>query len=94
MGLGPSRYEMEGPLARSAPPRPVACAVTDAWLPPFLLIRVRDGERARTTLREHGIAVRRGDTFPGLDRNWTRMAVAPPEQHDRLLAALAAGTGR
>ena len=35
---------------------------------PFLLLRVRDGERVRAGLRDRGIAVRRGDTFPGPDR--------------------------
>ena len=54
----------------------------------FVLARVGDGVHAR--LREAGIAVRRADTFPGLDGRWVRIAVRPPDTTDRLLAALAA----
>ncbi|GAA3537978.1 Rv2231c family pyridoxal phosphate-dependent protein CobC [Nocardioides daeguensis] len=54
----------------------------------FVLARVGDGVHAR--LRERGIAVRRADTFPGLDGSWVRVAVRPPETTDQLLAALAA----
>jgi cobyrinic acid a,c-diamide synthase len=53
---------------------------------PFVLARLRDGTRA--ALRGHGIAVRRGDTFPGLDATWVRIAVRPPSLTDRLLLAL------
>lgn len=52
----------------------------------FVLARVGRGVRAR--LREHEIAVRRADTFPGLDDTWARIAVRPPEVTDRLLRAL------
>ncbi|WP_457623656.1 Rv2231c family pyridoxal phosphate-dependent protein CobC [Nocardioides secundeburneus] len=52
----------------------------------FVLARVGDGVHAR--LREAGIAVRRADTFPGLDRAWVRIAVRPPDVVDRLLTAL------
>jgi cobyrinic acid a,c-diamide synthase len=38
-------------------------------------------------LRRAGIAVRRADTFPGLDASWVRIAVRPPEQTAPLLAA-------
>jgi histidinol-phosphate aminotransferase len=55
---------------------------------PFLLVEVRDGERVRAALREHGVAVRRGDTFPGLGPDHLRIAVRPPEQCAPLLAAL------
>ena len=41
-------------------------------------------------LRSAGIAVRRADTFPGLDDTWIRIAVRPPETSDRLLRAIAA----
>jgi histidinol-phosphate/aromatic aminotransferase/cobyric acid decarboxylase-like protein len=44
----------------------------------------------RERLRAEGIAVRRADTFPGLDASWVRVAVRPPELTDRLLAALSA----
>jgi histidinol-phosphate aminotransferase len=55
---------------------------------PFVLIRVSDGDRVRRTLREEGIAVRRGDTFPGLDSNWLRIAVRSPQLTDHLLQRL------
>jgi histidinol-phosphate aminotransferase len=56
---------------------------------PFLLLRVADGEYVRAGLRRRGIAVRRGDTFPGLTTNHLRVAVRPPEQCAGLLTALA-----
>jgi cobyrinic acid a,c-diamide synthase len=52
----------------------------------FVLARLGDG--TRTALRANGIAVRRADTFPGLDGTWARIAVRPAELTDRLLAAL------
>ena len=52
---------------------------------PFLLLRVRDAPLVRARLRDLGIAVRRGDTFPGLGPDWLRVAVAAPEHHDRIL---------
>lgn len=57
---------------------------------PFLLLRVRDGERVRAGLRRRGIAVRRGDTFPGLTTDHLRVAVRPPDQAAPLLDALRA----
>jgi histidinol-phosphate aminotransferase len=56
---------------------------------PFLLIEVRDGERVRLGLRQRGIAVRRGDTFPGLTTDHLRVAVREPARCADLLAALA-----
>ncbi|WP_306371417.1 Rv2231c family pyridoxal phosphate-dependent protein CobC, partial [Nocardiopsis sp. CC223A] len=53
---------------------------------PFVLARVGEGGHAR--LRASGIAVRRADTFPGLDAAWVRVAVRPPEATARFLAAL------
>ncbi|MEB3069908.1 cobyrinate a,c-diamide synthase [[Mycobacterium] vasticus] len=53
---------------------------------PYLLARVGDGVHA--ALRENGIAVRRCDTFPGLDATWVRIAVRPPELTAQLLSAL------
>ncbi|MCK2240773.1 MULTISPECIES: Rv2231c family pyridoxal phosphate-dependent protein CobC [unclassified Crossiella] len=55
---------------------------------PFLLLRVAHGERVRLRLREQGVAVRRADTFPGLDAEHLRVAVRPPEQAEVLLKAL------
>ena len=53
---------------------------------PFLLLEVDNGEKVRAALRERGIAVRRGDTFPGLGADHLRVAVRSPE-HNALLAA-------
>jgi histidinol-phosphate aminotransferase len=58
---------------------------------PYLLLRLPDGRgsRVRAILREGGIAVRRGDTFPGLGPDHVRVAVRPQPQVARLVAALA-----
>lgn len=61
---------------------------------PFLLLTIRDGERVRRGLKGRGIAVRRGDTFPGLTSDHLRVAVRPPEVAAPLLAALAAEASR
>ncbi|MDH2416031.1 cobyrinate a,c-diamide synthase [Nocardioides sp. CER19] len=53
---------------------------------PFVLARL--GAGAREALRSRGVAVRRADTFPGLDRSWARIAVRPPHLTARLLTAL------
>jgi histidinol-phosphate aminotransferase len=55
---------------------------------PFLLLRVPDGERVREALRDKGIAVRRGDTFPGLTKDHLRVATRPPGEFDLLVDAL------
>ncbi|MEU6558896.1 Rv2231c family pyridoxal phosphate-dependent protein CobC [Nocardia nova] len=57
---------------------------------PFLLIRVPDAELLRKRLAGKDIAVRRGDTFPGLDNRFLRLAVRGPEAVDRLVAAIGA----
>jgi histidinol-phosphate/aromatic aminotransferase/cobyric acid decarboxylase-like protein len=54
----------------------------------FVLAQVGPGVHER--LRGAGIAVRRADTFPGLDETWVRIAVRPPSTTERLLHALAA----
>ncbi|MET0132696.1 MAG: Rv2231c family pyridoxal phosphate-dependent protein CobC [Kibdelosporangium sp.] len=54
---------------------------------PFVLVRVRDGRYVRETLRDQKIAVRRGETFPGLTVNHLRLAVRPPSEATRLLSA-------
>ncbi|CCH69627.1 hypothetical protein BN10_270017 [Phycicoccus elongatus Lp2] len=55
---------------------------------PFVL--ARPGRGVREALRESGIAVRRCDTFPGLDDSWVRIAVRPPAASAQLVAALGA----
>ncbi|MHA3020999.1 Rv2231c family pyridoxal phosphate-dependent protein CobC [Mycobacterium sp. BMJ-28] len=44
---------------------------------PFVLLRVADAELARKQLDSKGIAVRRCDTFVGLDGEYLRVAVRP-----------------
>ncbi|MEJ3654136.1 Rv2231c family pyridoxal phosphate-dependent protein CobC [Actinomycetes bacterium KLBMP 9759] len=58
---------------------------------PYLLLRLPDGhgDRVRARLRTAGIAVRRGDTFPGLGPDHIRVAVRPAAQVSVLVAALA-----
>ncbi|MGH3942992.1 MAG: Rv2231c family pyridoxal phosphate-dependent protein CobC [Pseudonocardiaceae bacterium] len=46
---------------------------------PYLLLHVPCGQRVRAALRDAGIAVRRGDTFPGLTSDHLRVAVRRPE---------------
>jgi histidinol-phosphate aminotransferase len=60
---------------------------------PFLLVRVAEATAVRQRLRELGIAVRRGDTFPGLGDQWLRIAVVGPEHHARIVDAFARSTG-
>jgi histidinol-phosphate aminotransferase len=55
---------------------------------PYLLCRVPGRPDVRSLLRDHGIAVRRGDTFPGLTAEHWRTAVRSPESTDLLLHAL------
>jgi histidinol-phosphate aminotransferase len=57
---------------------------------PYLLLRLPDGagEPTRRHLRACGVAVRRGDTFPGLGPDHLRVAVRPADQVARLVAAL------
>jgi cobyrinic acid a,c-diamide synthase len=42
----------------------------------------------RVGLRQHGFAVRRGETFPGLTPDWIRIAVREPEITDQFVTAL------
>ncbi|WP_192899831.1 cobyrinate a,c-diamide synthase [Janibacter hoylei] len=53
---------------------------------PFVLARV--GAGVHGALRDAGWAVRRGDTFPGLDPTWVRIAVRDPHTIDGLLREL------
>jgi histidinol-phosphate aminotransferase len=64
-------------------------AVAEGSQAPFLLVRVDDATAVRQGMRSLGIAVRRGDTFPGLGDQWLRIAVVGPEQHARIVDAFA-----
>lgn len=60
---------------------------------PYLLVQppggVEHAERTRRALAGRGIAVRRCDTFPGLDSGFWRLAVREPAQVAALLQAIA-----
>jgi histidinol-phosphate aminotransferase len=55
---------------------------------PYLLCRVPGRPDVRDRLRDEGIAVRRGDTFPGLGAEHWRAAVRDRDHSDRLVEAL------
>ncbi|MET9435385.1 Rv2231c family pyridoxal phosphate-dependent protein CobC [Streptomyces sp. NPDC006551] len=55
---------------------------------PFVLIRIERADAVRERLRALGFAVRRGDTFPGLDRHWLRLAVRDRTTTNCFLQAL------
>ena len=68
--------------------RDLAVEVTPGSQAPYLLCRVPGRPDVRRALRQEGIAVRRGDTFPGLTAEHWRTAVRDDDSGDRLLAAL------
>jgi cobyrinic acid a,c-diamide synthase len=53
---------------------------------PFVLAKT--GRGAHQRLRDAGYAVRRADTFPGLDDRWVRIAVRRPDTTRKLLVML------
>ncbi|MGD1218241.1 Rv2231c family pyridoxal phosphate-dependent protein CobC [Streptomyces krungchingensis] len=55
---------------------------------PFVLVRIPRAAAVRRHLRDLGFAVRRGDTFPGLDEDWLRIAVRDRTTVNRLLQAV------
>ncbi|MCX4761049.1 Rv2231c family pyridoxal phosphate-dependent protein CobC [Streptomyces sp. NBC_01275] len=55
---------------------------------PFVLVRLPGAAAVRRQLRALGFAVRRGDTFPGLDEEWLRLAVRDRTTVNRFLQAL------
>jgi len=54
----------------------------------FLLLRATEASRLRREARARGVAVRRGDTFPGLGPDYLRVAVRAPALSDVLVRAL------
>jgi histidinol-phosphate aminotransferase len=55
---------------------------------PFVLMRLPRAAAVRRHLRDLGFAVRRGDTFPGLDQEWLRLAVRDRATVNSFLQAL------
>ncbi|MFG2130098.1 Rv2231c family pyridoxal phosphate-dependent protein CobC [Streptomyces sp. NPDC048751] len=55
---------------------------------PFVLVRLPRAPAVRRHLRDLGYAVRRGDTFPGLDEEWLRLAVRDRQTVNGFLQAL------
>jgi histidinol-phosphate aminotransferase len=55
----------------------------------FLLVRTPAGDALRAGLRRRSVAVRRGDTFPGLGPDWTRVAVRDDARNRELVRAVA-----
>jgi cobyrinic acid a,c-diamide synthase len=68
-----------------SPAAPFVLVDTSAWQLPD-----RKPGWVRRALREAGIAVRRGETFPGLDESWIRVAVRDEETTRLLTQALVA----
>ncbi|MEU0075499.1 Rv2231c family pyridoxal phosphate-dependent protein CobC [Streptomyces sp. NPDC006332] len=54
----------------------------------FVLVRLPHALAVRRHLRDLGFAVRRGDTFPGLDEQWLRLAVRDRVTVNSFLQAL------
>ncbi|MFC5994829.1 Rv2231c family pyridoxal phosphate-dependent protein CobC [Pseudonocardia hispaniensis] len=101
----PAAVELAARAARTLVTRRAAQAAALAALPgvevlpgvaPYLLLRLPAGQgsRVREQLRAAGIAVRRGDTFPGLGPDHLRVAVRPAEQVGVLVEALASALAR
>jgi histidinol-phosphate aminotransferase len=80
--IGEERDRLEAGL------RGLGVEVAAGSVAPFLLCRVPGRPDVREWLRELGIAVRRGDTFPGLTAEHWRTAVRGEAASDRLLDAL------
>lgn len=72
-------------LARFAP---AGLRVAGPARGPFVLVRLPRASTVRRRLRDLGYAVRRGDTFPGLDEEWLRLAVRDRGTTDDFLRAL------
>lgn len=75
-------------LARLGEFEPAGLSVHGSPQAPFVLVRHPRADALREDLRSLGLAVRRGDTFPGLGPQWLRIAVRDEECTDRLAGAL------
>jgi histidinol-phosphate aminotransferase len=78
-------------VSRAALERELVAAgveVTPGSSAPYLLCRVPGRPDLRDALRTRGIAVRRGDTFPGLTPEHWRTAVRGEQEAARLVSAL------
>ncbi|HWH29515.1 MAG TPA: Rv2231c family pyridoxal phosphate-dependent protein CobC, partial [Mycobacteriales bacterium] len=82
VAIGQERDRLEAAL------RSVGVEVCAGSQAPYLLCRVPGRPDVRERLRDRGIAVRRGDTFPGLTAEHWRTAVRDAERSDRLVEAL------
>jgi cobyrinic acid a,c-diamide synthase len=90
---GPARAEADRRIRKIAQYRAVLTDGLDelgiehvAPSAPFVLAKV--GLGAHDRLRTAGYAVRRADTFPGLDDTWVRIAVRRPDTTRKLIATL------
>ena len=70
----------------SPPDWPSSASSTVPSTAPFVLART--GPASREALRSAGFAVRRADTFPGLDDSWVRISARRTTVTDDLLSAL------
>ncbi|MER7897950.1 Rv2231c family pyridoxal phosphate-dependent protein CobC [Streptomyces sp. NPDC096046] len=83
--IAADRAHLLAGLARFAP---AGLRVAGPSQGPFVLIRLERASEVRRRLRDLGYAVRRGDTFPGLDEEWLRLAVRDRATTDGFLRAL------
>ncbi|MFF5845655.1 Rv2231c family pyridoxal phosphate-dependent protein CobC [Streptomyces massasporeus] len=83
--IAADRAHLLAGLARLAP---AGLRVAGPAQGPFVLLRLPGASAVRRRLRDLGYAVRRGDTFPGLDGEWLRLAVRNRRTTDAFLRAL------
>ncbi|MFF5312164.1 Rv2231c family pyridoxal phosphate-dependent protein CobC [Streptomyces massasporeus] len=83
--IAADRAHLLAGLARLAP---AGLRVAGPAQGPFVLLRLPGASAVRRRLRDLGYAVRRGDTFPGLDEEWLRLAVRDRRTTDAFLRAL------